>query len=168
MKKNQTISFEKFLTIFPTIDLPITLTEADHIEYSRHNKPIPGPMIAEFLASVDDDELTEYVACFQIPQTKGFHAIVYWKAGLMQYQYQMATYDPNGQLLDKHLLAAVKSDGQTIVRSVATIESDWLINIVEGSEAIQDKQSIFNPQTSQVHNLELTHNGEILIVQDEE
>ncbi len=163
MKKKQKISFKKFLTIFPEIDLPITLTEADHIEYSRHNKPIPEPMIYEFLSSANDDELTEYVACFQIPQTKGFHAIVYWKAGLMEYEYQMATYDLEGHLLDKHILAGVKSNGQTIVRSVATIESDWLINVVEGTEAIKAKQTVFNPQTSQVHNLELTHNGEIII-----
>jgi len=162
----QDISFEKFLTLFPEIELPITLTTDAHIEFSRHNNPIPIPMIDEFLASADDDELTEYVACFKIPQTGGFHALVYWRAGLMDYQYHMVTFDKEGYLLDKRLISGTKLNGKNLVRSVATIEADWLITVVEGAEIVEEGKNIFNPQSSKVHNLELTSSGEITIAEE--
>jgi hypothetical protein len=162
----QDISFDKFLTLFPEIELPITLTTDAHIEFSRHNKPIPLPMIDEFLASAEDDELTEYIACFKIPQTRGFHALVYWKAALMEYQYQMATFDKEGYLINKRFISGTKTNGKNLLRSVATIEADWLINVVEGAEKIEHGQNIFNPQSSRVHSLELTASGEIIVAEE--
>ena len=166
--KRQEISFEKFLTLFPEVELPITLTSDAHIEFSRHNTPIPGPMIDEYLASAHDDELTEYIACFKIPKTQGIHALVYWRAGLMEYEYQMVTFDPAGNILDKRFLSGTKSNNKILLRSVATIESDWLITVVEGSESIEEEgQTKFNPQASRVHHLELMANGEIIISEGE-
>ena len=166
MKKNESISFDKFLTLFPEVELPMVLTTDIHIEFSRHNLPIPGVMVDRFLSSAQDDEFTEYIACFSIPNTKSFHAVVAWRAGLMEYEYHLVTFDKSGNLLDKRVIASTKSDGKLLTRSLATIEADWLINIVEGSEIVkEDGESIFNPSSSKVVHLEMTADGEITIAE---
>lgn len=165
MKSEQTIIFENFLNLYPEVELPITLTSDDSVDFSRHNPPIPLELVDEYLASANDDELTEYIACFKIPETQSFHAIVSWKAGLMEYEYQVTTYDLGGNLIDKRIISGTKSNGSTITRSVATIESDWLINVVEGNEVFKDNQSIFNPSASRVSNFEITADGEIIVAE---
>lgn len=166
MKKEQSISFDNFLTLFPEVELPIALTTDIHIEFSKHNPPIPQAMVDEYLASAYDDEFTEYIACFRIPNTKSFHAVVAWRAGLMEYEYHLVTFDKSGNLLDKRVIAGTKSNGKLVTRSVATIEADWLINIVEGSEMVKtDGDSLFNPNSSKVISLELTFDGEIMLAE---
>jgi hypothetical protein len=162
MEKKQYISFQQFLAYFPKVELPVTLTTDTHHEFSQHNTPMPEVMADEYLASAHDDEFTEYIPCFSIPNTKNFHAVVAWRAGLMEYEYHLVTFDKSGNLLDKRVIAGTKSDGQLLTRSVATIESDWLIHIVEGNELFREGESIFNPDASQVINLEMTLNGEII------
>lgn len=164
---NTDINFEKFLTLFPEVELPITLSTDTHLEFSKHNLAIPAAMMDEYLSSVLDDELTEYIACFKIPNTESFHAIVYWRAGLMEYEYYLSTYDKVGNLLDKRVISGTKSNNEQLVRSVATIEADWLINVVEGTEFFkEDGESVFNPQSSRVYNLELLANGEIAVADE--
>jgi hypothetical protein len=164
MKKNQSVSFDNFLTLFPEVELPMVISTDIHIEFSRHNIPIPGVMIDRYLSSTHDDEFTEYIACFSIPNTKSFHAIVVWRAGLMEYEYHLVTFDKSGNLLDKRVIAGTKSDGKLLTRSVATIEADWLINIVEGNEIVQeDGESTFNPSSSKVVSLEMTLDGDIML-----
>ena len=164
MKKEQPISFDSFLTLFPEIELPFALTTDIHIEFSRHNLPIPEAMVDQFLSSAHDDEFTEYIACFKIPNTKSFHAIVAWRAGLMEYEYHLVTLDKSGNLIDTRVIAGTQGDGKLLTRSVATIEADWLINIVEGNEVIQeDGESIFNPNSSKVVSLEMTRDGDIML-----
>ncbi|MGB0863339.1 MAG: hypothetical protein ACPG19_06260 [Saprospiraceae bacterium] len=165
MKNEQMISFNDFLLLYPEVELPITLTSEDSVDFSRHNSPIPLPMVDEFLAAANDDELTEYVACFKVPETNSFHALVTWKAGLMEYEYQVTTYDLVGNLIDKRTISGTKSNGESIIRSVATIESDWLINVVEGSEVFKGNQSTFNASASRVSNFEITANGEVIIAE---
>lgn len=157
------ISFEQFLSFFPEIELPITLSEDSHFDFSQHNKPLPAVAIDTYLATEADDDLTEYVACFKVPQTKGFHAIVWWKAGLLEYEYQLATFDESGNPIDKRAIASTKASGNALVRSVVTIETDWLINIVEGMEFIIDGRSSFNPEKNKVYNLEMTADGDIIV-----
>ena len=165
MKRTE-ISFKKFVTLFPEVELPITLTTDTHHEFSLHNKAIPQAMIDEFLATAHDDDFTEYIPCFSIPNTKSFVALVYWKAGLLEYEYSIATFDKEGNLLDKRSISGTKVNKDVLTRSVATIESDWLINVVEGAEVIRDKETIFNPQQSRVHSFEMTASGEIVVAEE--
>lgn len=168
MNPNDIPNFEAFLTLFPEVELPITLTTDAHVEFSRHNVAIPDAFTRYYLASVDDDEaFTEYVACFKVPDTRSFHAIVYWKAGLLTYEYIMATFDEAGELLDKRTIAGTLADGDRLTRSVATIETDWLINIVEGSENTDSDDALdFNPSLSRVTSLELNADGGIIVAEE--
>ena len=62
----------------------------------------------------DMDDLTEYVPCFKIPKTDGFHAVIYWKAELMNYQFVLITYDKAGNFIDSRTLAGTTSNGEIV------------------------------------------------------
>ena len=159
MQKELKVRFEDFLEKFPEIELPVTLSDESAIEFSKNNDPIPVLMIQQFIDQ-DDDELTEYIACLRIPKTDDFHAVIYWKAALMTYQYVLATYSKNGVLIDKSVIAGTYSDGKSLTKSVATIDEDWIIYIVTGKAAAD--APTYDASTSNVFNLELLATGEII------
>jgi len=159
MQQKQKISFNHFLDKFPEIELPITLSDDSTIEFSKNNNPLPAQMIHEFIDD-QEDEFTEFIACLRIPKTLDFHAIIYWKAALLNYQYILATYTKNGKLIDKSVIAGTYSEGKSLTKSVATIEEDWIIYIVSGQTAAN--ASTYDPTTSNAFNLELLATGEII------
>ena len=159
MQNKPKISFEHFLEKFPEIELPVTFTDESAIEFSKNNEPLPIQMIHQFIDE-QEDEFTEYIACMRIPKTLDFHAVIYWKAALMNYQYVLVTYDKKGKLIDKSVIAGTYSDGKSLTRSVATIEDDWLIYIVSGQAAAD--APTYDASTSNAFNLELLATGEII------
>ncbi len=159
MQQKQKVSFEHFLEKFPEIELPITLSDDSAIEFSKNNDPLPSRIIHEFIDD-QEDEFTEYIACLRIPKTLDFHAIIYRKAALLNYQYVLATYDKKGKLIDKSAIAGTYSNGKSLTKSVATIEEDWIIYIVSGQTAAN--ASTYDPTTSNAFNLELLATGEII------
>ncbi len=157
------VSFHDFLDKFPEIELPVTLTNDTQLEFSRSNEPLPQAMVAKLIAAIegeDPDEFTEFVPCLKIPKTHDFHAIVYWKAGLMSYQYILATLTKKGELIDKAAIAGTYSDGESLVQSVATIEDDWIIYIISGKT--EAEQTSYDASSSKAFNLELLATGEII------
>jgi len=163
--QKQKISFQQFLEKFPEIELPVTITNDSQVEFSRHNEPLSAIMIEHFIKNIDgmeEDEYTEFVPCLKLPQTIEFHAIVVWKASLMNYQYVLLTFNKKGQLLDKAVIAGTYSDGDMLVQSVAQIEEDWIINIVSGKSSSTTSQNNYDASTSQTFNLELLANGQII------
>ncbi len=156
------VSFAQFLEQFPTIELPISLGDQSHLDFSRHNEPLPPLMIAAFLQPievVEDNEYTEYIACFKIPKTYDFHAIVYWKAELLNYTYTLATFSKKGELIAKRVIAGTFANEDTITQSVATIDDDWMIYILSG----QNKGATnYDPTNSKKMDLELLPDGLIV------
>lgn len=162
--KNTTndVNFETFLERFPEVELPVVLRSELDVTFSQQNDPLPGAATDRFIVGTGggpsaDDEYTEYVACFRVPETYEFHALVYWRGGLLDYQYILATYDKNGTLLDRATLAGTTSDGQTVIQSVADFDDDWTIKIITG--ASQD--DAFVPANSSVRRMELLPDGNI-------
>lgn len=155
-------AFNNFLKHFSKEDLPITLSDENIGYFDRKNKPLSEDVIRQFIkpGEEEDDELTEYVACCLIPDTKNFHAVVYWKGMMLEYDYILATYNKNGILISKKTIAGVRSDGQNVLRSVATIDEDWVISIVAGE--ITGKEFLYNPAKSQMMAMELMANGDII------
>jgi hypothetical protein len=158
-------TFRQFLERFPEVDLPITLTEESHLEFSRRNPPLPQEMIHEFIHAIEEsefDEFTEFIPCVKLPKTDGFNAIVYWRAGLMNYEYTLATFTEKGQFIEKKVIAGTKIHDGLLVRSVATIEDDWLIYIVLGKS--DPNEETFTAIDSRSLNMELLATGEIITV----
>ena len=160
MTRNQ--AFKNFLKHFSKEKLPITLSDS-HISYfDRNNPPLHEDAIRQFIkqGENEDDELTEYIACCLIPGTGNFHGVVYWRGMMLEYDYLLATYDQNGLLINKKVIAGVRSDGQNVHRTVATIEEDWIINIIAGE--LINNQELYNPLKSKMMVMELLANGEII------
>jgi len=164
MKKETNNNFSLFLSHFPEVELPITLAEEDHFTFSKENEPLPAKLIHEFLFPLekeDPDELTEYVPCFKIPETGAFHAIIYWKASLLTYEYILVTFNEKGQLIEKKIIAGTKAHDEALVRTVATITEDWEIFVVGGVSNVHDDDR-YDPSESQSLNLELLPTGQIV------
>jgi len=155
-------TFRHFLDKFPKVNLPQTLSEEDARIYSKDNEPLPDKLIQEFILPNDTevDDLTEFVPCFKLADTKDFHAVVYWKAGLMNYQYTMLTFDKSGKAIDKKTLAGTISNGIAIVRSVARIDNDMSIYIMSGHT--DRDETHFDAAESTTVELELLPDGKMM------
>ena len=88
MAKIQRVSFANFLNRFEEIELPISIGTETHLDFSSQNDPLPVAMIDKFLIETrvmkELDEFTEVVPLMKIPNTGDCHAVIVWKAGLMQ------------------------------------------------------------------------------------
>lgn len=162
MKNTATITFTDFLKTFPRVNLPVVLTEEAQSVFSKENTPLSKSMIEEFIVPIDEeiDEFTEYIPCFRIPKTGNFNAIVFWKAGLMNYQYILATFDKKGKLIEKKSIAGTEVKNDSLLRTVATIKEDWTIPTVIGVASI-DRTTKYDPATSLTSTLQLNLNGTI-------
>lgn len=166
-------AFKVFLKHFSKETLPITLSDENISYFDLKNRPLSGDVIRQFILQgqpspeedvAEEDEMTEYIACNIIPDTKNFYAVVYWKGMLLEYDYILATYNKNGVLLSRKVIAGLRSDGQNVRRSVATIDEDWIISIVAGEQVQNEKH--YNPLKSKIITMELMANGEIIFALD--
>lgn len=153
--------FEHFVGLFPEIELPVTLGEDRVHDFSAHNAALPQRLIETYLvpAEADVDDLTEFVPCFRIAGTKDFYAIVYWRAGLMSYQYVLATFTKEGALIDRAVVAGTYSDGRRITRSYGRLDSDWTITIISGQTTGSSED--YDASSSRAVELDLQPNGTI-------
>lgn len=151
----------QFLSLFPKIQLPVTLTEDLIHIFSQNNDPLPQHVIDEFLLSLNEsaDEFTEFIPCFAIPDTQTFHAVVYWKAALMRYEYVLLTLDKDGKLIGRQVVAGTFSGDNALVQSVATIDEDWSIVVMSGETALGKD---FEAASSKMTKMELLPEGHIV------
>lgn len=160
---NNTVSLDSFLSFFPELPLPVLLSESVQLDFSRNNPPLPGLAIEQYLLPLEKgpvDEMTEFVPCFKIGATHSFHAIVYWRAALMDYQYILLTLTEKGALIDRRVIAGTFSDGKVLTQSVAQIDEDWAIQVVSGQSA----DDFYSADTSTMFQLELLPDGKIINV----
>lgn len=167
MKKERNIGFSQFVDFFPEIELPVTLTEASSLDFSRLNTPFSGEAIAKFIIPIEaeTDEFTEYLPCFRIKNTGKIHALIYWKASLLNYEYKLVTFSNEGELIDGKVIAATITNQETIVRTVSTFDEDWVIHTVVGQ---QDVDSTSINKESKSYTLELLGSGEIIFSLNEQ
>jgi len=164
MNSKEKIRFKSFIKRFPEVELPIILGNDTHHTFSRNNPPLPALYIDTFISLIEgpiEHEFMEIIPCFAIPDTKEFHAIVYWKAGLMDYQYVLATYSKRGVPIARRVIGGTFSDGKILAQSVATIDSDWTIHIVTGNSNLQEEE--YDAATSTAIEVELLIDGNIVV-----
>ena len=160
--KHKSIPFAVLLERFPEVELPITLTTDTHHLFSTQNKPLTEAMVERFLRAPDDDvdEFTEFIACFRLPVAEHYQALVYWKASLMQYEYILTTFDLKGRFITRHTIAGMKSNGESILKRIATIDDEGVILVAEGVAPINDDQ--YEASKSHTFQLEISPTGDIL------
>ena len=158
---NRSQAFDSFLGHFSDAQLPVVFTEESVSYYSRKNPPLPEGLIRKFLLFGEErNDLTEYVPCCKIPETGSIHAIVYWRGRLLEYDYIMQTFNKNGVPLSKKVIAGIRSNGTDVKQTVATIDEDWIINIIAGEQVMSEE--LYNPLKSQAMSMELLISGEII------
>ena len=164
MSKEIKIEFKIFLKKFPSVEMPVTISDEVSSEFSKRNEPLSMPLIEQYILSNeenDPDDFTEYVPCFKIKGTKKMDAVVYWKAGLMTYEYVLMTFSPKGDLIDKRVIAGTKVENDVVVKSVATIDEDFNIFVVGG---VNKDGHEYNPGNSQSVSLQLLQTGKIAVL----
>lgn len=157
------ITLEELLSFFPEIELPIEVTEDLVMTADTVNKVLPAIIIEEFIvkweSSEEFDEFTEFVPILQIQGLEEFHGLIYWKGGLMRYEYILVTLDKLGNLISRKPVASTLSDGKTVKKSVAKIDEDLIIHIMAGENQANGK---YDPANSQAFNMEVIHTGDII------
>jgi hypothetical protein len=130
-------SFNDLLQCFPVLEPPLTLSGEVITNFSSQNPPIPEKAIAEYFSKWEEfDEFTEIIPCFRLDNSFDFHALVYWKGGLMTYEYKLLTLSKNGEPITKKVIAGTLSNNQTIKESVAHIQTDYSIYTVVGEARV--------------------------------
>ncbi len=167
MAKNKTeerVSFSHFVDQFPEIELPFTLGEETHLLFSRENKPLPELMIEQHILPFETeerDEFTEYVPCFRLPKTEGYVGLVYWRAGLLNYQYVLLTLNRKEEMLiDRRVLAGTFYDGEELTQSAATMTEERIIYIVSGQNQLGVGE--YQAAQSTATRLQVTEQGKIV------
>ena len=154
--------FKDFLERFPELQLPLTLRDDSHHDFEQ-NKPLSDEMIASYITRYEIgqvDDFTEYVACFSFPKVakQPYQVVVYWKAALMQYDYVLATYSLDGNMIDKKAIAGTKVVGNAVKHTLATIDEKNTIFIAEGevTEGVD-----YDPNSTKTKRFEVLENGRI-------
>lgn len=151
-------AFLEFLDKFPPVEPPVMLGEDTHHAFSTENEPLTETLIFDFINQEGDDEFTEYVPCFSLETDGDFHAVVWWKAGLLVYEYVLATFTQKGQPIARQVIAITRVEGEIITRSVANISEDLLILVAVGMA----KGEHFDPTTSKSFHVEMLASGDII------
>jgi hypothetical protein len=168
MSKTVTVSFGEFLNRFEEVELPISIGTETHMDFSATINPMPVPMIDTFFVETgvinELDEFTEIVPVMKIPATNDFHAVISWKAGLLDYEYWLMTFDKSGTLVDKLRIAGTKVMDNLLLHAVVTINEEWEIHVIENGRAADDETN-FDPTRSLRYQFQMLEDG---FIQEEE
>jgi hypothetical protein len=154
-----------FFDFFPEAELPLILSQ-DHIaEFSEMNAPFPQKFIEEVLLKweTDIDEYTEFLPCVSLPVQDNYLALIYWKGGLLKYEFILVTVNKSGHLISRKSIATTIAEGSVIKNSVAYIDEELQITIVAGQNP---DGALYDSSLSQKFNMEILYNGEIVLILD--
>jgi hypothetical protein len=160
--------FTEFIEFFPLLQLPLSLLP-DFSLIPSETTPIPGAMIEAFILPFEGDEVdeyTEYIPYGRIEGIRDFQALIYWKAGVMQYEFILATYSNSGHLLSHAIIGGLRSDQEGILHSVAVIEEDMSITIAEGLSV--NEQESFDASNTSTYQMNIQADGFISYDANEE
>ena len=155
------VNFNEFLEKFPIVDLPISLNNETHFEFSKNNDILPAAFVEQWILPNDDivNEFTEFIPCFRLPKSENFHAVVYWKALLLSYEYYLVTYNKVGDMIARQLIAGLKSNTESVLQRLAVIDEELIISIAEGSSTSSRN---YNPDETKSYHMEILPSGDII------
>jgi len=158
---------ERILHYFPETALPVMVSEEQLDFFEAANQPFPQAFVEEIISEWEGeiDDFTEFSPCFRLPAQEKFQAIVYWKGGLLRYDFILVTLDKNGTLIGKKSIASTVVQNEVIRISVASIEPDLVINILAG----QTMDGVeYDASLSKAFAMEILPDGHIIFHFDEE
>lgn len=168
MKRLPTAQFAEFIEFFPPLELPLSLLP-DMSQIPSDPIPLPGVLQDAYILPFESDEVdefTEYVPYGRITGVKDYHALIYWKAGVLRYEYILATYTAEGQPLSHAIVGGLRYEEEGILHSVAVIHEDLSIVIAEG--IAQSDEAGLDPDQTQTYLMEILPTGIITYETNEE
>lgn len=155
------MDFSKYLEFFPEIQLPITLREDTYMDFSADKPPLPIALVDYYILdeNEEDDGMTEFIPCFRLPAEENYVALVYWKAGLLNYEYILRTYTKDGAaVIDSSRIAGTLVEGTTITQSIALIAADKMVYIATGAFN-EDDDMDFDINKNSTQTIEINDDG---------
>lgn len=151
MKRLPAPEFAEFLEFFPPLELPFSLLP-DISQIQTDIQPLPGTLLDAYIFPIEGDEVdeyTEYIPYGKIEDTRDYFTLIYWKAGVMQYEYILATFTPEGRPISHAIIGGIRQDDSGMLHSVAVMNEDYSITIAEGIAAGKSltKQPLMDTQT---------------------
>jgi hypothetical protein len=156
------MTFKEFLGYFPEVPPPFTITDESISKFKEVNDYLPEVGVHEHIHPWENeevDEFTEYFPCLKLPSTDKYHALIYWKASILKYEYFLATLNPKGNLISKKVICGMVVESNVINTSAARIDEDRIIHIMIGS--ILDNET-FDSSNTKAYNMEIMDDGNIL------
>ena len=152
---------ERILHYFPETELPVLISEDYLSEYELNSDPFPQSFIDEVIMEWEKevDEFTEFIPCVRLPREEKYEAVIYWKGGLLKYDFILVTLDKKGELISKKSIASTVVNDNVIKKSVASIEPDHIINIVAGQTLDGED---YDASLSKAFAMEILSTGEII------
>jgi hypothetical protein len=159
VKRLPTAQFAEFIEFFPALELPLSLLP-DISQIPVDPIPLPEVLQDAYILPFESDEVdeyTEYVPYGRLAGTKDYHAMIYWKAGVLRYEYILATYSIEGDPLSHAIVGGLRYEEEGILHSVAVIHEDMSIIIAEGIAETDDVN--LNPDQTQTYQMAILPTG---------
>jgi hypothetical protein len=131
--------------------------------------PLPGILQDTFILPFESDEIdefTEYVPFGRINGLRDFYVMIYWKAGVLRYEFILATYSNEGEPLSHAIVGGLRYEEEGVLHSVAVIHEDLSITIAEGIAETDDAD--MNPDQTQTYLMAILPTGIITYETNEE
>ncbi|MTB52442.1 hypothetical protein [Lewinella sp. W8] len=164
MSDKPLIRFSFFLEQFPELELPLNLTEETVRTISRETPPLSPRLIEQFILPIEPGqvtELTEFVACAQLPESDNFVGVIYWRADLAQYHYTLVTFDPKTEeLIDRLVIAGTSFDGTELTQTNAVVTDALMIYQVSGQGNGEDYD--YRASNSTARRFQVADSGKII------
>jgi len=160
--------FAEFIDFFPPLDLPVTLLP-DIRQIPSDLVPLPGVLQESYILPFESDEIdefTEYVPFGRIAGLKDYHAMIYWKAGVLKYEFILATYSVEGDPLSHAIVGGLRYEDEGVLHSVSIIHEDMSITIAEGIAETDDAG--MDPDQTQTYQMTILSSGIITYETNEE
>lgn len=128
-------TFEDFLEYFQEYELPLSLLP-DLDQVPSNPPPVPAELLDRYIipfeAAEAEDEFVEYIPYGRFASQNKFHAVVYWKASVLRYEFILATFSWEGDPLSHAIVGGIRYEDEGILHSVGVIQPDFKITIAEG------------------------------------
>lgn len=153
MNRIPSSEFSEFIEFFPVLELPFSLLP-DISQIPTDAVPLPDILLDAYILPFEGtevDEFTEYIPYGRIAGSGDYHAIIYWKAGVLQYEFILATFTLDGQPISHAIIGGIVANEEGMLHSVAVIHEDLTITIAEGV-AVEEEE---NEDLSQTNTYEM-------------
>ena len=162
--KTQPVTVSEFLQFFPEVELPVVFTDETLNVFSQENPPLPNTIVQTVIAEWEGalDDYTEVIPCVLVDSNEDYHAFVYWKGGLLQYEFILVTIDARAEtptLISRKIIGSTVTEGDIIKKSIASIDHDLIIHIIAGAGSAMGE---YSADQSQAFTMEIQTTGDIL------